>query len=110
MHNLGDAVVAAGLRDPVLDVDNLCVTYRDIDALFQDLTAVGARNNLRGRRKTLTGKGRLARFRERLPRDRQTGELHFNLELVYGHAWGGGPVPVPGEFRLSPGDIGRRHS
>lgn len=110
MHNLGDAVVAAGLRDPVLDIDNLCVTYRDTDALFQDLTAVGARNNLRGRRKTLTGKGRLARFRERLPRDKQTGELHFNLELVYGHAWGGGAVPVPGEFRLSPGDIGRRHS
>jgi hypothetical protein len=34
--------------------------------------------------------------------------LNFNLELVYGHAWGSGVVP--GEFRLSPGDIGRRHS
>ena len=108
MHILGDAVVAAGLRDPVLDVDNLCVTYRDTDALFRDLTAAGARNSLQARRQSLTGKARLARFREHLRGDQQNGLLHLDLELVYGHAWGGGAVPVPGEFHLAPGDIGRR--
>lgn len=109
MHNLGDAVVAAGLREPVLDVDNLCVTYRDSDALFRDLTAAGARNSLQVRRQSLTGKGRLARLRERLLDDRKKGILQLNLELVYGHAWGGGAPPVPGEFHLAPGEIGRRH-
>jgi len=108
MHILGGAVVAAGLRDPVLDVDNLCVTYRDTDALFRDLTAAGARNSLQARRQSLTGKGRLAQFRERLGGNRQNGLLRLNLELVYGHAWGGGAVPVSGEFHLAPGDIGRR--
>jgi malonyl-CoA O-methyltransferase len=108
MHNLGDAVVAAGLRDPVLDVDNLCVTYRDTDALFRDLTAAGARNSLRARRQSLTGRGRLVRFRERLQADKQNSVLRLNLELVYGHAWGGGVVPAPGEFHLAPNDIGRR--
>ncbi len=108
MHNLGDAVVAAGLREPVLDVDNLCVTYRDSDALFRDLTAAGARNSLQARRQSLTGKGRLARLQERLRGDRKEGILRLNLELVYGHAWGGGAPPVPGEFHLAPGEIGRR--
>ena len=108
MHSLGDTVVAAGLRDPVLDVDDLCVTYRDIDALFRDLTATGARNSLRARRQSLTGKGRLGLLRERLQSGKQQGILRLRLELVYGHAWGGGALPVAGEFRLAPGDIGRR--
>jgi len=108
MHILGDAVVAAGLRDPVLDADNLCVTYRNTDALFRDLTAAGARNSLQGRRQSLTGKGRLALFAERLQKHRQSGLLRLNLELVYGHAWGSGALPPAGEFHLAPGDIGRR--
>jgi len=108
MHNLGDALVAAGLRDPVLDVDDLSVTYRDIDALFRDLTAAGARNSLRARRQSLTGKGRLELLRERLHSGKRGGVLCLNLELVYGHAWGGGAVPAAGEFHLAPGDIGRR--
>ena len=46
MHDLGDAMVRAGLRDPVVDVDRLVVTYDTADALFADLTKVGARNSL----------------------------------------------------------------
>ena len=55
MHNVGDALVGAGLRDPVLDVDELSVTYRDSSALFADLTAAGARNALAARHQALTG-------------------------------------------------------
>lgn len=109
MHNLGDAVVHAGLRDPVLDIDYLTVSYRNTDALFSDLTAAGARNCLRSRRQSLTGKGALARLREQLPGTATGGRLQLKLELVYGHAWGGGPAAAPGEFHVAPSDIGRRH-
>ena len=50
MHDLGDAAVRAGLRDPVLDVDRLSVNYNDPDALFRDLTGSGARNCLTDRK------------------------------------------------------------
>ncbi|MDH3546196.1 MAG: methyltransferase domain-containing protein, partial [Gammaproteobacteria bacterium] len=53
MHDIGDAVVGAGLRDPVLDVDRLEVTYSDTDTLFRDLTATGGRNSLQRRNRSL---------------------------------------------------------
>lgn len=108
MHNLGDAVVNAGLRDPVLDIDYLTVTYRNTEALFGDLTAAAARNSLQARRQSLTGKGQMARFREQLHSPAGGGVLRLKLELVYGHAWGGGPAATAGEFYLAPSDIGHR--
>lgn len=108
MHLLGDGMLRAGLREPVLDVDYLAVTYRDIDALFADLGAVGGRNSLAARRESLTGKGRLDALRQELSRRMAGGALELTFELVYGHAWGGGPAAPPGEFRVGLGDIGRR--
>ena len=111
MHDIGDLVMRSGLRDPVLDVEYLDVRYRSSEALIGDLTAAGARNSLRDRRRTLTGKGRFARMQAAL--DRRTGEagLPLCLELVFGHAWGSGPAPAAGEdreYRLTVADIGRR--
>ena len=105
MHNVGDALVRAGLADPVLDVEGLVVSYRDVDALFRDLRAAGAGNSLLARRPTLSGKARLARVRSTLAAD--GGPLAIDLELVFGHAWGSGPPSAPGEFRIDPGAIGR---
>ncbi len=87
MHDLGDALVRAGLRDPVLDVDRLTVTYGGSEALFRDLTAVAARNSLRQRQPGLMGRGRLRRFVDTLFASGTACSL--TLELVYGHCWGG---------------------
>ncbi len=108
MHDLGDALVRAGLRDPVLDVDHLNVTYRDTDALYRDLTSAGARNCLRGRRQTLTGKSRFRSMDDRLAARMTDNVLSLRLELVYGHAWGGGPRLPAGEFRVDPRTITHR--
>lgn len=108
MHDIGDALVRAGLRDPVLDVDYLTVTYRDADALYRDLTSVGARNSLHGRKKTLTGKKRFRAMVQLLEAGMAEGVLSFRLELVYGHAWSAGPRPPEGEFRFDPARISRR--
>ena len=87
MHDVGDELVRAGLRDPVLDVDRLTVNYRDRQSLDRDLAAIGAGSCLDG----------------------QTGSLDVELELVYGHCWGAGQLSAGGEFRIAAGRIGRRN-
>ena len=108
MHDVGDALIKAGMREPVLDVDYLTVTYRDPDALIGDLTLAGARNSLTERRHTLTGKQRFEDMKRALNSFRSDGSLACRLELVFGHAWGGGPGQQPGEFRVDASRIGRR--
>ncbi len=108
MHNLGDAVLRANLSDPVLDIDYLSVTYRNTETLFAEMAAAGARNSLRGRRRTLTGTGRMLSFTRQL-QERAGGDvIELNLELVFGHAFGKGPRQPPGEILLAPENIGRR--
>ncbi|HEX7061583.1 MAG TPA: methyltransferase domain-containing protein [Woeseiaceae bacterium] len=106
MHDVGDAILRAGLADPVLDVDQLSVRWPDSGALFRDLTAAGARNSLARRRASLTGKQRFAAMREHL--ETRLAAAAASFEIVFGHAWGTGPAPPPGEYRLDVGAIGRR--
>jgi len=108
MHDIGDAAVHAGLRDPVLDVDRLTVTYADPAAVFRDLTAAGARNCLRQRPRSLVGKAQFASMKKALA-DASNGDvIRLELELVYGHCWGSGPLATPTEYRVDAGQIGRR--
>ncbi len=108
MHDIGDAVVRAGLRDPVLDVDRTAVSYESAGALFADLTAMGARNSQRQRRRSLVGRSQFQAMLRALEGGRQNGRLCFDLELVYGHCWGSGPVAGSGEVRIDPARIRRR--
>ena len=108
MHDIGDAAVRAGLRDPVLDVDRLSITYRNAASLFQDLTAVGGRNTLRHRKHSLGGAGQLKAVADALDAQRLGGLLTLDLELVYGHSWGSGARSPGGEYRVDPGQISRR--
>ncbi len=110
MHDIGDALVSAGLRDPVLDVDHQTVTYRDTHALYRDLTSAAARNCLHGRRRTMTGKKRFKAMDDLLVARMVDNVLSLRLELVYGHAWGGGPRLPEGEFRVDPSQITHRHA
>ena len=103
MHDIGDALVRAGLRDPVLDVDRLSVSYREPGALFRDLTAAGARNCLRGRQRGLTGRSRFRRFTDALFLPGENCSL--TLELVYGHCWGSGVRRDRGEITVDAGKI-----
>ena len=100
MHDVGDALVRSGLRDPVLDVDRLNVSYNSAGDLFRDLTAAGARNSLRMRNRSLVGRQRFNAMRERLETAASGDQINLNLELVYGHCWGSGPRSSGGEFRV----------
>ena len=108
MHDVGDAVVRAGLRDPVLDVDRLTVTYGSPQALFADLTAVGARNSLQRRCRSLGGAAPVRAMIRALERMRENDRLSFELEIVYGHCWGPGPTAAAGEYAVPATAISRR--
>jgi malonyl-CoA O-methyltransferase len=91
MHDVGDALVRAGLRDPVLDVDRMTVTYENTASLVDDFSAIGARHCVPDEIKEMGL------------------ELEFELELVYGHCWGGGRRSAGGEFRVDAGQISMRN-
>ena len=87
MHDVGDELVRAGLRDPVLDVDRLTINYRDRQSLERDLSAIGAGACVDG----------------------EIDNLDIELELVYGHCWGAGQQAGGGEFRIAASRIGHRN-
>ena len=110
MHDIGDALVRSGLRDPVLDVDRLAVHYEDPARLFNDLSNIGARNTLEQRRRSLTGKQRFARMQAALASDSSRSKFRLDLELVYGHCWGGGPRTDPANYAIDASSIPRHRS
>jgi malonyl-CoA O-methyltransferase len=106
MHDLGDLALAAGLAEPVLDVDRLEVTYADLASLVRDLRAAGAVNVAGGRRRSLTGKQRWRRFEAGLvPAE---GRLAVTVELILGQAWGRGARGAREEILVPIDRIGRR--
>ncbi|MEO1201807.1 MAG: methyltransferase domain-containing protein [Pseudomonadota bacterium] len=107
MHDIGDALVRAGLRDPVLDVDRLDVSYREPARLFADLTAVGARNVFKTRAAGLTGRGRYESLLSALA---DAAPIGVEFELVFGHAWGSGQGGDRNAIRIDPKNISIRQS
>ncbi len=111
MHDIGDALVRAGVSEPVLDVELFMLTYDDTLALMRDLKAIGAHNVAAGRCAGLTGRGRLKAMSAAYESYRTAGRLPATYEVVYGQAWGR-PVEhrhmPPGEVRIPADSIGRR--
>ena len=87
MHDIGDALVAAGFAEPVVDTERLTVTWRDPEALIADLRSLGG-NALTGRNAGLC----TPRMRERwlkalLSLRRDDGLIAIHFELIFGQAW-----------------------
>lgn len=112
MHDIGDALVRAGLSEPVLDVDRVQLTYPDALALMHDLKAIGAHNVTAGRPRGLVGRARLRRMQDAYEAFRRDGRLPATYEVVYGAAWGTAgrraTAMVGGEARIPPAAIKRR--
>lgn len=87
MHDLGDLLTRAGFQDPVMEMEQITVSYDELRRLLGDLKAIGAHNVTRGRPPGLSGKGGLERLVESYERFRREGRLPATYEVVYGHAW-----------------------
>lgn len=69
MHNIGDALLLEGFADPVLEVEEITLTYRSIPQMEEELKKSGM----------MTGSLAL------LPRQEDVYSVTF--EVIYGHAW-----------------------
>ncbi|VAX01617.1 Malonyl-[acyl-carrier protein] O-methyltransferase [hydrothermal vent metagenome] len=87
MHDVGDDMLAAKLADPVLDMEMLTLTYKNIFDLMRDLKNVGAHNINQSRNHGLTGKGQIEKLKQAYEQFRVEGQLPLSYEVVYGHAW-----------------------
>ncbi|MBE7419257.1 MAG: biotin synthase [Ideonella sp.] len=97
MHDIGDALVHAGFADPVMDQEQLTLTWSSPRAALDELRALGG--NLHAQR--FAGL-RTPRWCERLlallqQRTDAHGRLALTFEIVYGHA----VRPVP-RVRVTP--------
>lgn len=93
MHDIGDAMVRAGLADPVMDVERFTLTYREVRGLMRDLKAIGAHNVTAARPRGLTGAKKLQQVYAAYEEYRRDGTLPVTYEIVYGHAWGSDKQP-----------------
>jgi len=94
LHDIGDAALAAGLAEPVVDVDRMEVTYSSVASLVQDLRSCAAVNVAAGRRRGLTSPRRWRAFERSLVARGDGARFAITVELVLGQAWGRGPRPT----------------
>lgn len=96
---VGDALLQAGFRDPVVDTDSFTLTYPDLATLMRELRAIGGTNALEQRRRSLTGRSRFRAAAEAYEAHRRDGVLPSRWEVIYAQAWG----PKPGAPRRDGG-------
>ena len=111
VHDVGAALVRAGLTEPVLDVDRIETGYPDALSLMRDLKAIGAHNVTAGRPRSLLGRARLARMQQAYESLRRDGRLPATWEVIYGASWGAAGstarASAAGEVHIAPGSIRR---
>lgn len=89
MHDLGDMLVDAGFADPVMDQEQITLTWETAEAALVELRTLGA--NLDPERftglRTPGWKAQLLSFLRALARQRTDGRLALTFEIAYGHAF-----------------------
>ena len=91
MHDIGDMLVQSGFSTPVMDMENITLTYDNVIGVMRDLKAIGAHNVTQGRQRGLTGKHAwqkaISRYEALRSQGNGKGKLPATFEVVYGHAW-----------------------
>ena len=87
MHDVGDALLQAGLSDPVMDVEHYTLTYPDAWQLMRELKTLGAHNAASDRPHSLMGRARINAMVDHYEQFRKDGVLPASYEVVFGHAW-----------------------
>ncbi len=88
MHDVGDAMMAAGFSQPVVDAEVIRMEYREFRTLLDDLKNVGASNADINRQRGLMTPAQLREL-EHAYREHgfEDGRYVASYEIVYGHAW-----------------------
>jgi len=88
MHDIGDALMAAGFSQPVVDAEVIRLEYDEFRQVLSDLKDIGASNADKNRSRGLMTPAKLKLLEDSY---RQTGhedgKFIASYEVVYGHAW-----------------------
>jgi malonyl-CoA O-methyltransferase len=98
MHDVGDVLLAAGFRDPVMDTERLTLEYPDVMSLMRELKGLGAHNVASQRIHGLTGKSRLKSMLQAYEPFRREDRYPASYEIIYGTAFAprdGQPLKTP---------------
>jgi malonyl-CoA O-methyltransferase len=90
MHDIGDAMLSAGLLQPVVDMEEIVLTYHEFGDLMRDIKGIGASNADKSRSRGLMTPSKLNRLRDAYKEqafDEVSGCYRATYEVVYGHAW-----------------------
>jgi len=102
MHDIGDELMAAGFREPVMDVEHLTLEYPDVLAVMRELKGSGAQNVATQRFRGLTGKMRFQGMQQAYKQLRNNSRYPASYEVIYGAAF----APEEGQPVRSPeGDV-----
>ena len=102
MHDIGDELLAAGFRDPVMDTERLTLEYPDVLALMRELKGIGAHNVATRRLHGLTGKTRLQSMMRAYESFRRGNRYPASYEIIYGTAF----APRDGQpLKTAEGDV-----
>jgi len=91
IQQIGDAMIAAGFRNPVLDRDQFTLTYAEVMPLLRELRAIGAGDARVQRPRGLGGKSRQARMIAAYETQRREGRLPSTWEVITAMGWAPGP-------------------
>lgn len=95
LMEIGDTLMAAGFREPVMDMEIITLSYPQVGALLDELEATGNALLVRGWERRRGAEAALQKAWSRLTSD---GKYPLSFEIIYGVAFGpqdGQPVKTP---------------
>ena len=95
IQQVGDALLAAGFRNPVVERDLFTLTYPDAMSLLRELRAIGAGDARVQRPRGLGGRARQRAMIQAYEARREDGKLPSTWEVITAMAWS----PDPGAPR-----------
>lgn len=99
IFEIGDALMAAGFQEPVMDTERISVSYPDMDSLLRELEATGISAVLRGNSSLTEARDDLEKAYAPF---KVEGRYPVTYEIIYGTAFG----PREGQPRKTPqGDV-----
>ena len=102
MHDIGDELLAAGFREPVMDAERLTLEYPDVLSLMRELKGLGEHNVASDRSRGLTGKAGFKAMLLTYEQFRRDDRYPASYEVIYGAAF----APAEGQPMKTPdGDV-----
>ncbi len=99
LMEIGDALVSAGFREPVMDIDMITLSYRSLDRLFEELEVTGKSLLIQGWSRW---KKQANALEQAWVPDRSDGAFPLSFEIIFGTAFG----PTEGQpVKTRDGDI-----